>query len=158
MPALKPYLLKGVFEWLLDCEQTPYVLVNAKRDNVHVPLEHVDQEGRIVLNMGVTATRDLNFGDHEITFSARFSGRAMLLAVPYAAVLALYSKESGKGMVFSDGGEQASTLGLPAGASFEDDQTELTIDEHVELSSDPNDGDDDPSPPSKKRPALRVVK
>ena len=101
MTQSRPYLLRAIYDWLIDNDQTPYLLVDAEADNVTVPLEHV-QDGKIILNVSLTATRDLDLSDEAVTFSARFSGKPMMVYVPMSAALALYSKENGRGMMFPD--------------------------------------------------------
>lgn len=101
MTPSRPYLLRGIYEWLVDNDQTPYLLVDAEAKNVQVPVEHV-QDGKIILNISPTATRDLLLGTENVTFSARFGGKPMLVNVPISSALALYSKENGRGMMFPD--------------------------------------------------------
>lgn len=101
MTPSRPYLLRGIFDWLIENDQTPYLLVDAEAENVMVPLEHV-QDGKIILNISLTATRELELSNEAVSFNARFSGKAMNVYVPIAAALALYSKENGRGMMFPD--------------------------------------------------------
>lgn len=101
MTPSRPYLLRGIYEWLVDNDQTPYLLVDAEADNVQVPGQHV-QDGKIILNISPSATRDLILGNEGVSFSARFGGKPMLVNVPADAALALYSKENGRGMMFPD--------------------------------------------------------
>ncbi len=101
MTQSRPYLLRAIYDWLIDNDQTPYLLVDAEADDVTVPLEHI-QDGKIILNISLTATRDLDLSDEAVTFSARFSGKPMMVYVPMSAALALYSKENGRGMMFPD--------------------------------------------------------
>jgi stringent starvation protein B len=88
-------------EWMLDNGFTPHLVVDAKREGVRVPEAHV-KDGKIVLNVSPTATRALNLGNDAVTFEARFSGVSQQLVVPVAAVLGIYARETGQGMVFSD--------------------------------------------------------
>ncbi len=101
MTPSRPYLLRGIYEWLVDNDQTPYLLVDAEAKDVQVPVEHV-QDGKIILNISPTATRDLQLGTENVTFSARFGGKPMLVNVPISSALALYSKENGRGMMFPE--------------------------------------------------------
>ena len=48
------------------------------------------------------AVRSLTLGDVEITFNARFSGQPTDIYVPTEAVLAIYARENGQGMMFTD--------------------------------------------------------
>lgn len=101
MTQSRPYLLRGIYDWLIDNEQTPYLLVDAEAEGVNVPLEHV-QDGKIILNISLTATRDLELSNDGVSFNARFGGKPMNVNVPIMAALALYSKENGRGMMFPE--------------------------------------------------------
>ena len=133
MTSNRPYLIRALYEWLVDNQQTPYFLVDAERENVMVPHEYIE-DGRIVLNVGPTAVRDLDLGNDAVTFSARFGGHAHEIYVPPDAVLGVYSRENGQGMLFPD----------------------------EEQPEGPDDGPENPpTPPSgggRGRPALKVVK
>ena len=101
MTPSRPYLLRAIYDWLIDNEQTPYLLVDADAEGVNVPREHV-QDGKIILNISLTATRDLELTNDGVTFNARFGGQPMRVNVPIMATLALYSKENGRGMMFPE--------------------------------------------------------
>jgi stringent starvation protein B len=88
-------------EWMIDNGFTPHLVVDAKREGVRVPETHV-KDGKIVLNVSPTATRALSLGNDAVTFEARFGGVAQQLVVPVAAVLGIYARETGQGMVFGD--------------------------------------------------------
>ena len=60
------------------------------------------QEGKIILNISLTATRGLELSNESVSFNARFSGVSMDVYVPIDAALALYSKENGRGMMFPE--------------------------------------------------------
>ena len=88
-------------EWMLDNGFTPHLVVDAKREGVRVPEGHV-KDGKIVLNVSPSATRGLSLGNDAVTFEARFGGVSQRLAIPIAAVLGIYARETGQGMIFSD--------------------------------------------------------
>jgi stringent starvation protein B len=88
-------------EWMVDNDFTPHLVVDAKRDGVRVPAAHV-KDGKIVLNVSPTATRALTLGNDVISFEARFGGVSQQIAVPVAAVLGIYARETGQGMVFGE--------------------------------------------------------
>ncbi len=131
MTSSRPYLIRAMYQWIADNGMTPHLLVDVSVDGVQVPTEHV-QNGKIILNIAPMAISSLVLGDTEITFSARFSGQTMGLYIPIDAVLAVYAKENGQGMMFS-----------------EDDGA---------ISAPDSDNDDDPDPNKPERPSLRVVK
>lgn len=102
MTSSKPYLIRAIYDWLVDNELTPYIVVDATDPQaVQVPQEHVDN-GRIILNISPKACRGLHLENDRIIFSARFNGEVKQLFVSPPAVQAIYAKENGRGMVFSD--------------------------------------------------------
>ena len=74
MTSSRPYMIRALYEWIVDNNCTPYILVDARGPGVEVPLEHVNKEGQIVLNLNPSAIKDLDIGQDQISFSARFSG------------------------------------------------------------------------------------
>jgi len=101
MTPSQPYLVRAIYEWIVDNALTPYVLVNAEHDATHVPRQYVEN-GKIVLNLGPIAVNDLDMANDYITFNARFGGKAMDVSFPVSSVLAIYAKENGQGMVFNE--------------------------------------------------------
>ncbi len=99
MIPLKPYLIRALYDWIVDNGLTPYLLVDALRDGVRVPRQYV-QEGKIVLNISPKAVRQLLIEKDGISFEARFGGNPYFVEVPVGAVLAIYARETGKGMIF----------------------------------------------------------
>jgi stringent starvation protein B len=130
MTSNRPYLIRALYAWLVDNGLTPYLLVDATHKRVVVPNEYVDG-GRIVLNINPKAVSNLEMGNDWISFSARFSGSSQEVMLPPGAVLGIYAKENGQGMLFP-----------------------------VEEGSEENDSpDDEPEPPKPgRRPSLKVVK
>lgn len=141
----RPYLLRALYDWIVDSGLTPYLLVGVASDAVHVPREFVS-EGKIVLNISPMAVRDLLLEADSVSFSGRFSGRPFPVHVPMASVLAIYARESGEGMVFEPEYPDAGT-GKEAGAAA------------PEAPAPEKDGED-PDPPRSGPPAghLKVVK
>jgi len=108
MTSLKPYLIRSIYEWIIDNNLTPHLLVDAEDTSAILPKEFIE-DGKIVLNIRPEAIQGLSLGNQEIEFNARFSGKPMHISTPITAVLAIYAKENGKGMIFdqedSDGDE-----------------------------------------------------
>ena len=99
MTPNRPYLIRALYDWILDNQMAPHLLVNAGYPGTQVPAGFV-QDGRIVLNISPTAVRGLVLGNEQIAFSARFGGVSMEVLVPSEAVLGIYAREKGRGMVF----------------------------------------------------------
>lgn len=132
MTSSRPYLIRALYEWIVDNGLTPYLLIDATQDGLNAPLEYADK-GKLVLNVAPRAVRALNLGNNAIDFNARFGGAARDVHLPIRAVLAVYARENGQGMLFSES----------------DDGDEPP----------PDSGGDDSSPGGgRKKPLLRVVK
>lgn len=101
MTSKKPYLIRAYYDWIVDNNLTPYLLVNANYPDIDVPLEHVN-DGRILLNISPHACRGLHLENDKILFTARFSGVATQIFIHPSAVLAIYAKENGEGMEFPE--------------------------------------------------------
>lgn len=99
MKSQRPYLLRALYEWIVDSDTTPYLLIKVASEEVVVPMEFV-QDGQIVLNVSPNAVRDFHIGDEAIAFDGRFGGRSFDVWVPLSAVAAIYAKENGQGMMF----------------------------------------------------------
>jgi stringent starvation protein B len=96
----RPYLIRAMHEWMMDNGYTPHIVADATVTGLKVPSGHV-KEGKIVLNVSYSATRGLVLGNDEIAFEARFDGVSQQVSVPVQAVLGIYARETGQGMVFS---------------------------------------------------------
>ena len=101
MTSSQPYLIRAIYDWIIDNDFTPYLLVNAENDYAMIPRDFVE-DGKIVLNINPSAISDLQLGNDYIMFNARFSGKAMEVSVPIVAVLAIYARENGQGMMFDE--------------------------------------------------------
>ncbi len=94
-------MIRALHEWILDNGMTPYLLVSTDHPAAVVPRQFV-KEGKIVLNIGPTAVRNLVLGNEHVTFGARFGGVAMTIEFPIEAVREIYARESGQGMLFPE--------------------------------------------------------
>ncbi|MGJ8681918.1 ClpXP protease specificity-enhancing factor [Paraglaciecola sp.] len=134
MTPNQPYMLRAFYEWIVDNDLTPYIVVDAHYPGAQVPQEFV-RDGQIVLNISPSSTGKMQLGLEEVTFEARFGGVPRSLVIPCTAVLAIYAKENGAGTVF-------------------------TIEDNIEPSE--SDGsietEKTPSKPKKGKPTLTVVK
>lgn len=99
MTSSKPYLVRALYEWILDNDNTPYILVDASSDRVLIPAG-IASDGKVVLNLTPRAIQDLEMTNEHISFSARFNGVAENIYCPIAALLAIYARENGEGMMF----------------------------------------------------------
>jgi stringent starvation protein B len=135
----RPYLVRAMHEWMMDTGKTPHLIIDAVSPGVQVPVEHV-QDGKIVLNCSYAAIKNLVLGNEEVEFEARFGGVPHLIRAPIDAVLGIYARETGEGMLFSEQEVEAGQSPL--------------------LDTDNDNDDDSPEPPpvGPGRSHLRVVK
>ncbi|ENO1080511.1 MULTISPECIES: ClpXP protease specificity-enhancing factor [Enterobacter] len=156
----RPYLLRAFYEWLLDNQLTPHLVVDVTLPGVLVPMEYA-RDGQIVLNIAPRAVGNLELANDEVRFNARFGGVPRQVSVPLAAVLAIYARENGAGTMFEPEAaydeDVASLNDDNASDERESDTVMSLIDGDKPDRLDDNDPDDDP-PPRGGRPALRVVK
>lgn len=110
MSSSRPYLVRALYEWIVDNDCTPYVVISALRDDVQVPRAYV-KDDQIVLNIAPTAVMGLKLDNEGLMFSARFGGVPMEVYAPIGAVLGIYARENGQGMVFE--AEEAPPAGEP---------------------------------------------
>lgn len=101
----RPYLIRAMHEWMSDNGHTPHLVVDAMHEGVNVPTEHI-KDGRIVLNVSYNAAHALQLDNALVSFRARFGGQPFDVRVPVSSVLGIYARETGQGMVFSDGSDQ----------------------------------------------------
>lgn len=166
MKSSRPYLARALYEWLLDNELTPYLVVDATQPGVEVPRQFV-QNGQIVLNVAPMAVRDLFMENQAIGFNARFGGQPMQVMIPTPALIAIYARENGAGMVFGhepeldaegfDEHDDSSDESESAGSEASKPELTLTESTPDTPSSDSSEADTSAEKP-KKKPTLRVVK
>jgi len=139
MTSSRPYLIRAMYQWIIDNGMTPHLLANTGVGDCMVPADYV-QDDKIVLNIAPMAIGGLVLGDDDITFGARFNGVSESIYVPIRAVEAIYARENGQGMMFSDDDEAVPDMSSGSDGS----QAENTDD------SDPG--------PDKPKPTLHLVK
>lgn len=148
MYSTKPYYIRAVYEWCTDCGYTPFIKAQVDTDT-DVPLEYV-KDGEIVLNIGPIAAHNVVIENDMIRLSARFNGVSRGIRIPTQAVMAIFSRETGQGLIFSDNDiVETSMVDLP---SFELGAVESTPSTDNESPTPDND------PPKSKKPELRIVK
>lgn len=101
MKPLRPYLYNAYYNWIIDNDNTPYLLVNAEYPDVDVPVEFV-KEGKIILNISSRSIGQYVATDEYIGFSARFQGMLRDIHIPFGAMEAIYAQETGDGIMFQE--------------------------------------------------------
>lgn len=164
MTPKRPYILRALYEWLIDNELTPHIVVDAEWPYIQVPQQYV-QDGQIVLNIAPGALQGLQMGNEEVRFFARFQGKEQRVLIPMGALLAIYAKENGAGTIFEP--EEAYLLEIQDEHQGENGIALATTDSSADSSTDSNnnanadkdDSDESSSKTSKKKsPSLRIVK
>lgn len=87
-------------EWIVDSGHTPHLVIDANAPGVEAPQGYA-ADGKLVVNVSLAATQDLSLGNQFVTFKARFGGAPHQVRAPLTAVLAIYARETGQGIVFS---------------------------------------------------------
>jgi stringent starvation protein B len=144
MTPSRPYLLRAFYEWLLDNNMTPHLLVDANARMVQVPQQFA-RDGQIVLNIAPQAVVAFTMDNEMVSFNARFGGVPQQVYIPMAAVLAIHARENGTGTFFPP---------EPAYAAWQEDDKPVSTD----VSTSASDGDEPPPPRPDGRPTLRVIK
>lgn len=158
----KPYMLRAVYEWILDNGATPYLLVDATQTSVCVPEQHI-QDGQIVLNVEPSAIQNWFADNNAISFNARFGGKAMNIYIPITALLAIYAQENGLGMAFPPEEEIEGIINRIDNTDSKR-QTSKEVDETVSASRVQEEGSNNQKPSeivsikAKKKSHLKVVK
>ncbi len=130
MTSSKPYVIRAIYDWIVDNNCTPHLLVDAEAEGVEVPQDYVT-DGQIVLNVSPSAVVNLQLSNDSVSFSGRFGGVPVDITVPLDGVIGIYARENGQGMIF---------------------------DEESDLDFDPEPPETDPTPTPSDRPSLRLVK
>lgn len=101
MTSNKPYLIRALYEWLVDNDATPHIMVDTTYTDVMIP-SGIEKDGQVVLNIAMRAVTGLEMHNTHITFLARFGGKSHNIYIPMQAVMAIYSMEDGEGMMFAE--------------------------------------------------------
>ena len=141
LTSRRPYLIRALYDWVLDNDLTPHLLGAADAPGGDVPRQFVTEDGKITVNVAPSAVRALALENDIIRFSARFSGANYNVVVPPGAVLALYARENGEGMLFGEV-EETEDVAIADSESSDDAALEESAEEAAK----------------KKRSHLKVVK
>ena len=135
MLVQRPYLLRAFYDWIIDSECTPHIIVDATQPCVEVPQQFVE-DGKIILNIAPRSVMQFSMDNDAVAFNARFSGQPMQVYVPLYAIEGIYARENGAGTIFP---EESAYQAL-------DKKTAKPV------------ADDTPEAKTAKRPTLTVVK
>ena len=116
--STKPYLIRAIYEWCVDCGYTPYLSVVVS-DACRVPMEFV-RNNEIVLNVNPSATRNLKIDNDCVHFSARFNGVSREVSVPISAIAGIFARENSEGLLFKVETETPSPVEAAVAADAEE--------------------------------------
>ncbi|WP_445402394.1 ClpXP protease specificity-enhancing factor [Zobellella sp. An-6] len=146
MTPSRPYLLRAFYDWLLDNELTPHLLVDAGVPHTAVPQQFV-KDGQIVLNIAPRAVVGLQMDNEAVSFNARFGGSPFQVYIPMAAIIAIQARENGAGTFFPPEPAYEAWLAAASAPAAED-----------EAAAPPEMDEAQPSTGKKGKPNLRVIK
>jgi stringent starvation protein B len=92
----RPYLLRALYEWIVDNDCTPHVIVDATLPRCGRAAEYV-KDGQIVLNLSPSAVIELQLGDDCVSFNGRFGGRPVDILFPSPRFSASTPARMGRG-------------------------------------------------------------
>ncbi|WP_339036921.1 ClpXP protease specificity-enhancing factor [Serratia symbiotica] len=155
MTPRRPYLLRALYDWLLDNQLTPHLVIDVTCPGIQVPMEFA-RDGQIVLNIAPHAVGNLELSDDEVRFNARFGGMPRQVSVPMAAVQAIYARENGAGSLF----EPEAAYAVEGTIESLDNKTNPveSLISVVDINHPETSHCDEPPPSGGRRPSLRVVK
>jgi len=155
LTSLKPFLFTAYYEWMLENEITPHLLVDATLPKVKVPQDYV-KNGSIILSLIPTAIADFKCQHNGISFKARFKGVSEDIFIPFTAMEQLIALESGSALPIGKVLEQLDLSPEPEegdiypdeglesdGPDFELDEDENSDDEDYLFETEEDDADDE---------------
>lgn len=95
------YLFKGFYDWLLENNLTPHVIIDTTVEGVEVP-EGYKKNKHLVLNISPSATDLLIVDEKGLSFNARFNGVSNYVFIPLDAIKVLDTPNCIYRMEFND--------------------------------------------------------
>jgi stringent starvation protein B len=99
MLSNRPYLIRAFYQWIVDSNCNPIVVIDANNPRCKIP-QGFAEGGEIVFNIAPSAIRDLKMLNDLLEFKASFSGVIHIISAPIKAILAVYAEENGEGIFF----------------------------------------------------------
>lgn len=148
MTPKRPYLFRGMYEWILDNRFTPHIVVDTTVPEVQVPPKFIE-DNKITLNLAPAAVTGFAMNNDALEFKASFGGRLMHLYIPMEAIIVIYAQENNHCLVF---GPHDIDKGIIVNM--------METGESETESGNDDDGGDGGTPPSRPKgpPKLSIVK
>lgn len=119
MSEQKPYLLRAIYEWLVDNGCTPHLLIAYPNKGwvSGVPERFLEEE-QLVLNISPSASPDCVIDNDAVYFTTRFSGQPHRVSVAMKAVAGIFARENHQyGSFFELSPEVEQGLQAPLGSA-----------------------------------------
>ena len=105
MTSNRPYLIRAIYEWVVDNDLTPMLVVRNGGTELGTALE---DDQLTVYNISPRAVRDLVIDEESIRFHARFQGVSKHMVLDVEKVARIFCKENNEGLIFPwDDGESS---------------------------------------------------
>jgi stringent starvation protein B len=97
------YFFRAWYDWMVDNQLTPFIIVDALHPHVIVPKDHI-QNDRITLNIAPQATNNFKLNQEGLEFEADFDPPVGIafITIPLNAIVAIYAQENGQGTLFPE--------------------------------------------------------
>jgi len=140
----RPYLLRAMHEWMTDNDLTPHIVIDIGAAQTPLPVEYA-KDGKLVINVSYSATQNLLISNESASFDARFGGVSRHLEVPIQAIVGIYARESGQGMIFSSESGPLDEANRPEESTQSETESETRKDSGNKKSE-------------RSRPTLKIIK
>ena len=111
MTSSTPYVIRALYEWIVDNAMTPYLLVDVSNIDVHFHQDLIN-DNKIILNISPSAVMNFLVDNMSVQFNAKCSGVEKFITFPVSSVLAIYSRENGRGMTFDKSDESSESASV----------------------------------------------
>jgi stringent starvation protein B len=95
----KPYLIRAMYEWMLDFRYTPRLVICPLVDGVVLP-GHLTHQNQVTLDISPHAITGLMLGNDKVVFEAYFDKEPYEISLPMNCIGAIIAKEKEVGYVF----------------------------------------------------------
>lgn len=95
----KPYLIRAMYEWMMDVGYTQRLIISPFVKGVVLPKNLITEE-LVTLDISPYASENLELGKYDVIFDAQFSGEPFHVILPLNCIGAIIAKEREVGYVF----------------------------------------------------------
>lgn len=101
MLPLRPYLFDAYYNWIIQSDMTPHLVVDMTVPGIEAPLEYA-QDNEIVFDLSPDFVDSLVLKSDGLSFRAYFEEGEREVFLPFASLVSLYAAESGRGIEFPE--------------------------------------------------------